>query len=255
LSAEAGVAATSAGKPTLAEAIGAADERNKRLLPFSDKVVGIVFGPENGAVGERLVQEAARETYMKGYAHLFVIGFAIHPNARQFIDNCSAIAGVTADYVQMTPDVIMGDLLKTTRASQIFSVAGRPDVTLRTATPEASGGPPRFVVELRGVDTFDPTTMIPASRKGDDVPAWMLDSDYNGRVFRATQVFFPRTSAWDALKKALKATHEDSVWNHLAGTTSAPFEKGMHDEIAVKVIDDRGNELLVVKRLSEAERA
>ncbi|MGD1717420.1 hypothetical protein [Hydrocoleum sp. CS-953] len=36
---------------------------------------------------------------------------------------------------------------------------------------------------------------------------------------------------------------------NLADTTSAPFEPGEHREIAVKVIDDRGNELLVVKEL------
>jgi adenine-specific DNA-methyltransferase len=40
------------------------------------------------------------------------------------------------------------------------------------------------------------------------------------------------------------------VWDHLAGTTSAPFEGGDHQQIAVKVIDDRGNELLVVKSLA-----
>jgi adenine-specific DNA-methyltransferase len=65
-------------------------------------------------------------------------------------------------------------------------------------------------------------------------------------------VFFPRTSAWEHLKKALKATHEESVWDHLAGTESAPFEAGEYQQIAVKVIDDRGNELLVVKNLNEA---
>ena len=92
-------------------------------------------------------------------------------------------------------------------------------------------------------------------RTGSDVPTWMLDTDYNGLVFHGSQVFFPRTSAWEHLKKALKATHEESVWDHLAGTESAPFEAGEHQQIAVKVIDDRGNELLVVKNLKEAATA
>jgi adenine-specific DNA-methyltransferase len=39
-------------------------------------------------------------------------------------------------------------------------------------------------------------------------------------------------------------------WDHLAGTTSAPFEAGERGQIAVKVIDDRGNELMVMKQLS-----
>jgi len=30
---------------------------------------------------------------------------------------------------------------------------------------------------------------------------------------------------------------------------SAPFEAGQHGQVAVKVIDDRGNELLVVEKL------
>ena len=52
---------------------------------------------------------------------------------------------------------------------------------------------------------------------------------------------------------AARPTYEESVWDHLAGTTSAPFEAGEHRQIAVKVIDDRGNELLVVKKLDEAQ--
>lgn len=68
------------------------------------------------------------------------------------------------------------------------------------------------------------------------------------------QAFFPRTGAWDNLKKALKGLYEDSVWDHLAGTISAPFEAGEHGQVAVKVIDDRGNELLVVQSLKEAEK-
>lgn len=44
-------------------------------------------------------------------------------------------------------------------------------------------------------------------------------------------------------------THHDDVDR----PTSAPFARGESGEIAVKVIDDRGNELLVVKELAEAE--
>jgi adenine-specific DNA-methyltransferase len=36
---------------------------------------------------------------------------------------------------------------------------------------------------------------------------------------------------------------------------SAPFEADKNAQIAVKVIDDRGNELMVVKKLSEAAAA
>jgi adenine-specific DNA-methyltransferase len=65
-----------------------------------------------------------------------------------------------------------------------------------------------------------------------------------------SQAFFPRTGAWSDLSKALKGVYEESVWEHLAGARSAPFEAGEHKQVAVKVIDDRGNELLVVHALS-----
>jgi adenine-specific DNA-methyltransferase len=221
-----------------------------------DKPVALVFGPENGAVSEKLVFEAAKEAAGKRYTHLFVIGFAIQPNARQLIEDCEAAMGIGATYVQATPDLLMGDLLKNMRSSQIFSVCGLPDVKLR-CLPVEKGAPKdqarRFDVELRGLDVFDPISMKTDSRTGNDVPAWFLDADYNGLCFHVTQAFFPRTAAWDDLKRSLKGQYDDSVWDHLAGTNSAPFEAGEHGQVAVKVIDDRGNELLVVKKVTEAE--
>jgi hypothetical protein len=104
-------------------------------------------------------------------------------------------------------------------------------------------------VRLCGLDVFDPVEMTTHHCGGKDVPAWMLDTRWNGMVFHADQVFFPRTSAWESLRKALKATHDDSVWEHLAGDLSAPFAAPAGSDIAVKVLDDRGNELSVIRRL------
>jgi adenine-specific DNA-methyltransferase len=142
----------------------------------------------------------------------------------------------------------MGDLLKTMRSSQIFSVCGQPEIAIRKKKDGL------WEVELLGFDVFDPVTMEAEHKSGDDVPAWLLDTDYNGMSFHVSQAFFPRTNAWDSLKRALKTTYEESVWEHLAGTTSAPFKPGEHITVAVKVIDDRGNELLVVRKLGEAKK-
>jgi adenine-specific DNA-methyltransferase len=247
LSAEALVDATAPGQsPTLQDAIQEAAEKNGKALPLSAKPVALVFGPENGAISERLVQEAAKEAWLKNYTHLYVIGFAIQPNARQLIENCDAVVGIPATYIQATPDLMMGDLLKNMRSSQIFSVCGLPEIKIHRRDAEAQR---KYQVELLGLDVFDPVTMDAAHRSGNDVPAWFLDTDYNGLCFHVSQAFFPRTSAWDNLKKALKSEFEESVWEHLSGTTSAPFEAGENRQIAVKVIDDRGNELMVVEKL------
>jgi adenine-specific DNA-methyltransferase len=215
--------------------------------------VAIVFGPENGAISEKLVYEAAREAHARSYEQLLIIGFAIEPNARTMADKANELIGIPATYIQATPDLVMGDLLKTMRSSQIFSVTGLPDVAIRKVDPEERGGAQRYEVELRGLDTFDPTTFEAQHASGNDVPAWFLDTAWNGLSFHVSQAFFPRTSAWDNLKKALKTEFEESVWDHLSGTISAPFTEGETREIAVKVLDDRGNELLVVLSLDEAE--
>jgi adenine-specific DNA-methyltransferase len=218
-----------------------------------EKPVAFVFGPENGAVSQLLVHEALKEAHLKGYAHLYVIGFAIQPDARVLIEKAAGMGLVPATYVQATPDLMMGDILKNMRSSQIFSVCGLPEVRLRKVKPEKKGDPPRYRVELLGLDLFDPATMKPEHLGGSDVPAWFLDTDYNGLCFHVSQAFFPRTGAWENLKRVLRGEYDDSVWDHLAGTASVPFEKGEHGQVAVKVIDDRGNELLVVKNLADAD--
>jgi len=218
------------------------------------KPVAIVFGPENGAVSERLVYEAAIEARAKQYAHLYVIGFGIEPNARQMVEKAADLA-VPATYVQASADLMMGDLLKNMRSSQIFSVCGLPDVSATRVAKKDKTDPERYQVQLRGVDTFDPVSMDVTSLGENDIPAWFLDSDYNGRCFRVSQAFFPKTEAWESLRKLLKADFDDSVWDHLRGTTSAPFEAKPETQIAVKVIDHRGNELMVVKTVAELVKA
>jgi adenine-specific DNA-methyltransferase len=231
------------------------DASKQRSLTRDNDAVAILFGPENGPLSERLVREAWDEAGLKHYTHLYVIGFAIDPKARQFIDSAGKI-GIPCTYLQATMDLQMGDLLKNMRSSQIFSVCGLPDVRttrLKPSKPAKKDAEEQWEVELLGLDTFDPTTMEADHLKAADVPAWFLDTDYNGMVFRVRQAFFPRTGAWENLKKSLKVEFEDTVWDHLAGTTSAPFPAGEHGQIAVKVIDPRGNELLVVKKLEEAK--
>jgi adenine-specific DNA-methyltransferase len=129
-----------------------------------------------------------------------------------------------------------------------------PEAELRKVKPKEKDDPTKYEVELLGMDVFDPTTLEVNHRKGDDVPAWLLDADYNGLCFHASQVFFPRTGAWENLKKALRGDYEETIWDHLAGTVSAPFEMGENGQVAVKVIDDRGNELLIVKPVKEAKK-
>ena len=46
------------------------------------------------------VSEAAREAHGKSYAHLYVIGFAIQPNARVLVEQCDSVFGVRDSLVK-----------------------------------------------------------------------------------------------------------------------------------------------------------
>jgi adenine-specific DNA-methyltransferase len=239
----------SGGAVPLVGAVDAAHERNTGGLAFSALPVAVLVGPADGPVTAKAVLDAAKEANAKNYRHLYVIGFAITADARADIDAGEDALGLPATFVAATMDLQMGDLLKNQRSSQIFSVCGAPDVEVVRLTEAAEDGTPRWQVKLRGLDVFDPVTMQAHHANGDDVPCWMLDTAWNGLVFHADQVFFPKTAAWDSLKRALRATHDEAVWAHLAGDTSAPFVAAVGTEIAVKVIDERGNELPVIRRL------
>lgn len=214
----------------------------------SEKRIAIVFGPEDGAIGSEYVFNASMEAMQQGFQQLFLFGFAIQAKAREMLDKLK----IPTTYVAMTPDVVMSDLLKTSRSSEIFSITGLPDVALEAAGHKPDGTA-LHQVEVRGLDIFRPDTMETDSIEAENLPCWMLDTNYNGMVFCASQVFFPKTKAWDNLQKSLKGEFNDSVWEHLAGTVSEPFALGDKRRIAVKVIDDRGNELMVVKSAEGAK--
>ncbi|MFS2048107.1 hypothetical protein ACEN9J_08915 [Variovorax sp. Varisp41] len=135
------------------------------------------------------------------------------------------------------------DLLETSRASEIFSVTALPDAVLRKVGKKNDDGAALYEVKLLGLDIFDPATMEQEAIEGQNMPAWMLDTDYDGLSFYGT---FPKTAASDNLQKSLKAEFDPSVWAHLAGTVSEPFTVGPKQRVAVKVIDERGNELMRV---------
>ncbi|WP_284503643.1 site-specific DNA-methyltransferase [Caballeronia sp. INML1] len=215
------------------------------------KRIAIVFGPESGAISADMVFNAAREAHFLRYDQLYFFAFAIQAKARELIEDRNKDGApklrIQCAYVAVTPDVAMSDLLKTTRASEIFSVTGLPDVTLSKHQQKNNAGETLYQVEVRGLEIFNPANMEQESVEGENLPCWMLDTDYDpSGSFYATQVFFPKTGAWDNLQKSLKASFDESVWGHLAGTTSEPFVLGDRRRVAVKVIDERGNELMRV---------
>jgi adenine-specific DNA-methyltransferase len=205
--------------------------------------VALSFGPQHGPLIAHQVQEAIPTAKINGYQMLIFAGFAFDPEAQALIQK-APIAGLQVHFASIAPDVLVGDLLKTTRASQIFTVFGQPDVHVEKQKDGT------YRVELRGVDIYDPLTGEVHSSRGEDVAAWFLDTDYDGKTFHICQAFFPGDpDAWEKLQRALKAQIAPEAFEQMRGTVSFPFEPGEHRLIAVKVIDFRGNEVVRVMKL------
>jgi adenine-specific DNA-methyltransferase len=178
--------------------------------------VAVSFGPQFGAVTSKQVEECLRVAYRRGYDDVVFAGFSFDDAAQAAIqaNEEDSDARVRAHIAHIRPDVNMGDLLKETPSSQIFTVFGRPRTELR---PTNEG---LFVIDMQGVDIYNPVdnTILPTN--ADKVAAWFIDTDYDGRTFCITQAFFPNKKAWDKLARALKGVIDEEQFAALAGTVS-----------------------------------
>ncbi|MHC1724969.1 MAG: site-specific DNA-methyltransferase [Syntrophobacteraceae bacterium] len=210
----------------------------------SERRVAVSIGPEIGNISMLQVEEALRVANRQSYDDLIFFGFGFEAEAQAAIQEFSH-RNLKVHMALINPDVQMGDLLKTQPGSQIFTVFSAPRVKL-----QAENG--QFIVEVEGMDVYDPVSnsLYPTSRER--IAAWFLDSDYDERTFCICQAFFPDKSKWSKLAKALgrQGVINESAFEALSGFKSLPFPKGKYARAAVKMIDPRGNEGLCVVRLS-----
>jgi len=105
----------------------------------------------------------------------------------------------------------------------------------------------QIIVEIKGVDVYDPTTGQIRSASTDDIACWFIDTDYNGESFFVRHAYFTGAEEpYDKLKRALRANIDEAAWSSLYSTVSRPFEKPQSGKIAVKVINHYGDEVLKV---------
>jgi adenine-specific DNA-methyltransferase len=206
-------------------------------------VLAVSFGPQSGPFTLEQAEAAISDCKAAGHSRLLLAGFSFDAE----VSDACARAETSLFHVEMAhirPDASpsMDGLLKTTSSSQIFSVFGQPEVEI---TKSGDG----WIIELLGVDIYSPVNATVESERGDKVAAWFLDADYDGRCFCVTQAFFPRQDAWEKIAKALGSAADPEAFAAFAGTRSLRFRAGEHRRIAVKVIDPRGNEVMVVKNL------
>jgi len=221
--------------------------------------VGIAIGPQYGTVSPGFIKDAAREAIRAADIDLLcVLGFAFDPQAT----GVTADDGVTVEahdegfanvagerrmgrikvlLVRMNADLLMGEDLKKTGAGNLFTVFGEPDIELR----DTEDG--QVVVDLRGVDVYDPTTGEVRSNDTSQIALWMIDTNYNEESFFVRHCYFTGgNDPYSRLKRALKADIDADAWESLRRTESRPFDKPETGKIAVKVINDYGDEVMKV---------
>lgn len=220
--------------------------------------VGIALGPQYGTVSQRFAASAVKEAVAAEDIDLVcVLGFAFDAQAADVTEadgvsvetSRTGFAEVADErlygrikmlLVRMNVDLLMGEDLKKTGAGNLFTVFGEPDLEIRR-----DGGD--VVVELHGVDVYDPTSGEVRSRDTDRIALWMIDTDYNGDSFFVRHCYFTGGGdPYKRLKTALKAEIDADAWSQLYGTVSHPFAVPSTGKIAVKVINDYGDEVMKV---------
>jgi adenine-specific DNA-methyltransferase len=202
----------------------------------------VIFGPQYGPLTSVQLQDALNEA-RGSYDALIAAAFVFDDQAHALMQKATLRPPVLG--VAINADLLAGNLLKTSKSSQVFSVFGKPDVQLSPPGPEG------YTVTVRGVDIYDPNTGEFDASSADQIAAWFLDTDYDGGTFLVRQAYFPTQSPnpWEKISKALKGSIDPEQFAALQRSTSLPFKAGQHKQCAVKVIDHRGNEVMTVLRV------
>ena len=216
--------------------------------------VGISIGPQYGTVSPAFVKGAAREASKASDLDLLcILGFAFDPqvlgSGEEFIASDEsfdvaaerALGRIPVLLVRMNADLLMGEELKKTGTGNLFTVFGEPDIDLRE-TPDRE-----LVVRVRGVDVYDPTTGEVRSGGTEQVALWMIDTEYDEESFFVRHCYFTGgQDPYKRLKQSLKADIDETSWELLFRTESRPFPRPETGKIAVKVINDYGDEVVKV---------
>jgi adenine-specific DNA-methyltransferase len=213
----------------------------------TDKAV-ISFGPDFGPIEQTQVEQAISEATKLKEKPKFIIFAAFHfdPEAAKDIDQINnSKQEYTILKAQMSVDLLTADLRKKRSSNQSYWLIGQPDI-------EVIDKDGKYLVKVNGFDYYNPVSGEIESGSEKQIAMWMLDTDYDEQSIMPDQVFFPTGDSkrdWTKLAKALNGAVDENLLGEFTGTSSLPFDAGENKKIAVKIIDNRGIESFVVKKL------
>ena len=201
------------------------------------KKAAIFIGPEFGSITRSDLMAAAREANEARFDVLIACGFNFDAHSSEV----SKLGPLPILKAKMNPDLHMADDLKNTGAGNLFVVFGEPDIEWKF---DEDG---HIVVEVLGIDVFDPKTGEVRASGKDDIAAWFIDTDYNEESFFVRHAYFMGANdPYKQLKTSLKAEIDQEAWATLYRDRSRPFERPSTGRFAVKVINHFGDEVMKV---------
>lgn len=205
-----------------------------------EKRAAIFIGPEFGTVTRADLTVAARESLDARFDALIACGFNFDAHTSEL----TKLGPLPILKAKMNPDLHMSEDLKNTGVGNLFVVFGEPDIEWDF------DGEGNIVVEVLGIDVFDPKIgKVRASGK-EDITAWFIDTDYNEESFFIRHAYFLGTNdPYKSLKTSLKAEIDKDAWETLYRDKSRPFGRPSTGRFAVKVINHFGDEVMKVFRV------
>jgi adenine-specific DNA-methyltransferase len=202
-----------------------------------EKRAAIFIGPEFGTVSRADLTAAAREALDARFDALIACGF----NFEAHTSELHKLGPLPILKAKMNPELHMSDELKNTGAGNLFVVFGEPDIKWAFNSDGA------IIVEVLGIDVFDPKTGDVRASGKDDIAAWFIDTDYDEESFFVRHAYFMGANdPYKSLKTALKAEIDEDSWSTLYRDISRPFARPDTGRFAVKVINHFGDEVMKV---------
>ena len=212
------------------------------------------IGPQFGTVSKQAVNEAAKECRIRGDADwLVILGFRFDDDIENR-DVATKHGSFIVTKVRMHDDLLQEGLVKKDKKAASFVTIGEPDVH---AEKQKDG---TVVVEIRGLDIYDPIRDEVKPRSVADIAYWMVDDDYDGSSFIVRQVFFcggdkDEFDKWkrglsDLVKQTtkrkveqtLKVEIDDEAFDRIYGFRSHPIPTKKGRRVAVRVVSQFGEE-------------
>ena len=203
----------------------------------TERRAGIFIGPEYGTITQSDLNDAAREAQQDRFDALIACGFNFDAHTSEL----TKLGPLPILKARMNPDLHMSEELKNTGSGNLFVVFGEPDIEWHF---DDEGN---IVVEVLGVDVFDPKTSEVRDSGKDEIAAWFIDTDYNRESFFVRHAYFMGAGdPYKSLKTSLKAEIDKEAWETLYRDKSRPFARPESGRFAVKVINHFGDEVMKV---------